>query len=642
MPPTDDGFIGLRELPDDDPAPDRVEVTLRAIETTLELVSGHPHRHQTYDGSIPGPLIRARRGDVLRVNFENHLSEPTTIHWHGLRVPNGMDGVPGITQELVASGGTFVYEFPLLDEGTFWYHPHYDTLSQLGNGLYGAVLVDDPDEEAQLGAQRVLAVSDVSLNADGTPQHHEENDDTRAFGREGATLLVNGRTDQRMQLVSGTRLRLRVMNMARSRYLSLELAGHTFLRIGTDGGRLEYPVQESTPLLTPGDRADLIVEPRGEPGTHIELVTLPVDRGPGASTATGPERLVRLEFIEGPAPELLPLGPLTRERDAFDFEDAEEVQVSLTMDALEHGLVMGINGVPFTQSAPVHAETGRPQIWNVQNETAYAHPFHIHGFSFQVLDGDRLRSPLAYEDTIDIPARETLRLVPRFDEDRLGLWMFHCHILDHAESGMMGVLALTEPGAPVPVLDLSDHDHQGEQGHHGTPSDAGGPPSAPDEPDVPPATSGRSPHEILLEVLTQESYREPPWLAETPSPRGPVGVVTPHGWVRVFANDTLQQSLLAGNGTKRADDGSLEFDSKAPAHDPGSIAVKEFYDGDERVGRAALLKLDGPTTAAYYYCEGPPERCGVQTPTPAYGEMFAVSCGTCHAGFVYTVNYPAQ
>jgi FtsP/CotA-like multicopper oxidase with cupredoxin domain len=617
-----DGFLPLQALPDEDDAEDRVEVSLTAMETAVEVIDGRPQLQQAYNGVIPGPLIRAKLGDTLIVKLKNELSVGTTIHWHGMRVPNGMDGVPGVTQAVIEPGDEFVYEFPLLDAGTFWYHPHFQTLEQVGNGLYGAVLVEEPGEEDNLGQERVLAVSDISLFEDGSVQHHAETDEIKVVGREGATLLLNGHPDQRMRVLSGTRQRFRVMNMARSRYLELRLAGHRFTQIGTDGGRMAGPIEIETVSMTPGERVDLIVEPHGEPGTHIDLVTLPVNRGPEASTSVGPEILLRLEF-EGTAPSTpARLGTLTRELETFPIEDAQEVPVELTMDTETGELEMGINGIRFSESSPLRAELGVPQIWNVKNATAYSHPFHLHGFFFQVLTEDGFQSPLRLEDTIDIPPRETRRLVPRFDEDRPGMWMFHCHILDHAESGMMGVLNLSDDEVSSPWEDA-------------------GAPSTPDPSQTPttPVVLGDA-ETVLRDLLQSEAYLLDPWVAETETPRARSSVASPHGAVKVYANEALLASLRKGNSVKMDEAGTLEFDTDAPPHDEGSIAVKEFYDGDERVGRAALMKLGGSAFSAAYYCDGPQSRCGVEGTPPVFGEDFDIGCGTCHAGFVYTFEFP--
>jgi FtsP/CotA-like multicopper oxidase with cupredoxin domain len=239
-----------------------------------------------------------------------------------------------------------------------------------------------------------------------------------------------------MKVKSGSRLRWRVLNMARSRYLELQLEGHDFLRIGDDAGLMEFPVEESTSRIVPGERVDLIVEPHGKPGESIDLVTLPVYRGTDASTATEPIRLIRLDFVKGTVtPPKLPR--IRRSMEEFPTENAEEVELALTMDVVDGEAKMGLDWVPPPETKYLQVKAGTRQIWNVVNHSSYAHPFHLHGFHFEVLDEDgNYESPLRYQDTVDIPPRETLRFVPRLD-DRPGMWMFHCHILDHAESGMM-------------------------------------------------------------------------------------------------------------------------------------------------------------------------------------------------------------
>jgi FtsP/CotA-like multicopper oxidase with cupredoxin domain len=164
-------------------APRLIEVALRAAPLEHEFVSGQSSRIAAYSGSLPGPLIRATRGDRLRVAFENGLDEPTTVHFHGIRVPNAMDGVPDMTQPPIPPGGRFDYEFDLPDAGLYWYHPHYDSLTALGSGLYGAILVDDPDEAPDLGDEAVLVLSDVSLDEHGVLVPPERSPEALFAGR---------------------------------------------------------------------------------------------------------------------------------------------------------------------------------------------------------------------------------------------------------------------------------------------------------------------------------------------------------------------------------------------------------------------------------------------------------------------------
>jgi hypothetical protein len=293
------------------------------------------------------------------------------------------------------------------------------------------------------------------------------------------------------------------------------------------------------------------------------------------------------------------------------------------MGAVDGMLVMGINDIPWSQSNPFQSILGKPQIWNIVNNTAYAHPFHLHGFHFQVLAGDgSFASPRSYKDTINVEPRASVRIVPRFDEDRPGMWMFHCHILDHVESGMMGVLNLSD-GSHLPDEPDEHDDH-----------------AAPDSPVYLPGDSAA--RDFLVELLASGEYLKAPWRSETTQPRAASDIVSPHGDVQVHANETLLLSLENGNGASLNDAGDLAFDPEAPPHTPGSLAIKDLFEGDEVVGHAAILKLDGSSRAAAYYCEGPRERCGSTTEPPVYGEGLSVGCGGCHGGRVYTVEFPRE
>src|SRR5262245_28004355 len=143
----DDG-LKLEEAQDTNPDPAIVEVSLTARIADVEVKPGAVVHAWTYDGHLPGPLVRARVGDRVIVHFTNELPQPTTIHWHGVRVPIEMDGVPGVSQPEVATGGTFTYDFVVRDAGLYWYHPHVMSAAQVGFGLYGALLVDDPADGA--------------------------------------------------------------------------------------------------------------------------------------------------------------------------------------------------------------------------------------------------------------------------------------------------------------------------------------------------------------------------------------------------------------------------------------------------------------------------------------------------------------
>jgi FtsP/CotA-like multicopper oxidase with cupredoxin domain len=437
-----DPSVELVTARDRDPDPDVVSVRLVAARTEQEVLPGRQTELFTYSNAFPGPLVRAKRGDRLIVELDNRLSEPTTLHFHGMRVPNAMDGVPGETQSAVLPGTTFTYDFVAPDAGVFWYHPHHESLAALGAGLFGAVLIDEPDEEPELGDEVVLVLSDLSLDAQGRREPDGVDTATMLAGNEGKVVLVNGRARPTLDATPGRRQRWRVLNAARSRYFELSLAHHSFLQIGGDGGRSEYPVEVRTPVVTPGERLDLLVEPRGAAGTFVELVALPISRGlpfPESDAVT----LLDVRMIKGSGPPSPPLPALERAMTPIDASSASRIPIALTLHEGEDATSMGINGVPYVDGEPIHARVGDTQLLIVENQTPFDHPFHLHGFFFEEVDANGTAfHPLARKDTVNVRALETRRLLVHYDE-RPGMWMFHCHILDHAQAGMMGMVHLT-------------------------------------------------------------------------------------------------------------------------------------------------------------------------------------------------------
>ncbi|MFZ5896961.1 MAG: multicopper oxidase family protein [Myxococcota bacterium] len=428
----------LAEAHDEDPRDDVVRVSLRSTPKDLEIVPGSSTRMLTYSGRVPGPLIRAKRGDLLRVHFENGLDTPATVHWHGVRVPNAMDGVPDVTQPPVQPGAVFDYEFELPDAGLFWYHPHTDSVATLGSGQYGVLLVSDPSEPKELGEEVVLVLSDIGLDDNGQVVPPDADPQKILVGREGNRLLVNGRVYPTLLARSGQRQRWRVLNAARSRYFKLGLSGHTFLRVGADGGLAEHGVEVAEPVIAPGERLDLVVSPQGNSDSPLELMALAHSRGRPLAESI-PHALMRIEF-SGSAVNAGATPTWTTTLAPIDTSDATEVPIALTVDGADGKVSMGINGVPFGAGEELHAHIDSRQVLAIENKSVYSHPFHLHGYFFQELDdaGQPLR-PLLLKDTIDIPPLARRKLAVSYDS-RPGMWMFHCHILDHAEAGMMGMV----------------------------------------------------------------------------------------------------------------------------------------------------------------------------------------------------------
>jgi FtsP/CotA-like multicopper oxidase with cupredoxin domain len=434
-----DDAIRLPSATDVNPDPGVVELNLEAHAAALSLVPGGLTPMLTYDGQIPGPMIRARVGDRVVVHFTNNLAEETTIHWHGLRIPAAMDGMPGPSQPPIQPGGRFDYDFVVPDASTFWYHPHMNAAVQEGNGLYGAFIVDDPAEPTGLGDEVVMVLSDIDVNADGSLQPPDGGGDVGTlFGREGNVLLVNGKIRPTLKARPGLRQRWRFINAAKTRYFQIGLDGHTFTRIGGDGGLLAAPVDVAQPVVAPGERMDLLVVPDGPSDTELIVKWIAFDRGYGSTFNHPPQDLLAVR-LEGAHAETPPMPVIERAIARLPTEGATPIALSLTYQATPFQL--GINGVPFKDSEPLMADVGETQVWTITNTFDFAHPFHLHGFFFQVISPP---GPLEWKDTVNVPVDGTVSFVVRYD-DRPGMWMFHCHILDHAEAGMMGSLMVMEP-----------------------------------------------------------------------------------------------------------------------------------------------------------------------------------------------------
>jgi FtsP/CotA-like multicopper oxidase with cupredoxin domain len=412
----------LAESYDVNPDPNIVEVNLHAALANLSFAPGQTTTAWTYNGQLPGPLIRARVGNRVIVHFTNDLPEPTTIHWHGLRIPAAMDGMPSPSQPAIPPGGGFDYDFVVPDASTFWYHPHV--------------------EPPALGDEVVMVVSDIAIGDDGTLAPANAGGDLASyFGREGNVMLVNGLVRPTLKARPGLRQRWRIINAAKSRYFRISMPGHSFQRIGGDGGRLSAPIDVDTPVIAPGEREDLVVVPQGAPGSQVVVQWAPYDRGFGTNLEPSVDLfVVQLEGSPVAAP---PLPALNRTLTPLSVAGATPVSIQLTVDGASP-LALGINGVTYADAQPFMATVGETQLWTVSNNLDSAHPFHMHGFFFQVQSPGGPLDPWEWKDTVSVPINGSVSFAVKFD-DRPGMWMFHCHILDHAEAGMMGSLMLMEP-----------------------------------------------------------------------------------------------------------------------------------------------------------------------------------------------------
>jgi FtsP/CotA-like multicopper oxidase with cupredoxin domain len=450
------GILSTASANDSKPAR---QFTLTAAKGRAPLVgNAHPATDVwCYDGSVPGPVIRARQGEPIRIVVENRLGEGTTVHWHGIRLPIAMDGVPGISQPPIAPGQSFTYEFIPPDAGTFWYHPHADSLQELGRGMAGALIVEEPEPVA-VDRDVLWVLTDWRLTEDAQIASGFGNGmDAAMSGRVGNTVTMNGVVSDEEPVRAGERIRLRLVNSSLARIMALRFEGHRPLIVAIDG----QPCDPHEPaggrlLLGPAMRADIVLDMLGEPGRRYRVVD---DFYEGLVYW-----LTKLAYDDKPPLRAHSLDPpLTLPRNPVpepDLATAQRHELHLEGGMMGGGAMMGMGGMSGTSHAVwaingssmtgdgqagmaplLTLQLGRSYVLTLRNDTAWWHPMHLHGHSFRVLS--RNGQPVPYRqwaDTVLVPPKEEVEIA--FVADNPGDWMLHCHVTDHQVSGMMVILRI--------------------------------------------------------------------------------------------------------------------------------------------------------------------------------------------------------
>jgi FtsP/CotA-like multicopper oxidase with cupredoxin domain len=389
---------------------------------------------------VPGPTFRIRLGETVRVAFTNHLPQPTTIHWHGVRVPNAMDGVPGVTQPPVAPGETFVYEFTPKDAGTFWFHPHLRSSEQIERGLFGVLIVEDASPPPY-SRDELWVLDDWLIGRDGAifPEFNTRHD-LAHDGRWGNVVTVNGRRTPTLDARPGERIRLRLLDVANGRVFAPDFSALDAKVIAVDGLYAARPFDPAGFEIAPGNRVDLdIVVPADAAGKRFEIVDR-FTRYPN----TLAEIRISGDPIDTPRFASPARGHVPVWRSGLQIPARAEFHLNARQGG-DFGIEWTINGAAMDHSAhalPDHLQQlpiGEFSHLRFVNDSYRIHPMHIHGLFFRVLarNGTPVDEP-HFRDTALVHAKETVDIgtVP---EDP-GRWMMHCHILEHAEAGMMTIL----------------------------------------------------------------------------------------------------------------------------------------------------------------------------------------------------------
>ncbi|SMF40821.1 Multicopper oxidase with three cupredoxin domains (includes cell division protein FtsP and spore coat protein CotA) [Tistlia consotensis] len=414
-----------------------------------------------YDGLIPGPTLRLRQGERLDVRLENGLPQPTTLHWHGLRLPNAMDGVPGVTQAAVEPGGSFDYAFEAPDAGTFWYHSHANSAEQGARGLAGPLIVEEATPTAgtlRVDREETWLLDDWRLTKEARiAEPMASMMDLSHGGRIGNTVTLNGVIPEAWPVTAGERVRLRLLNAANARFFALRFEAHAPWVVAVDGQPCTpFLAENGRVLLPPAGRLDLVVDLTGRPGARFEVVddAYPRDAYRLLDIAYADEAPLRASAL--PAPMALPANPLAEP----DLGSAETIAIVLEGGAMggmgeatlggktmglralaERGKVWALNGVVAGDGEhPLLGELrlGRSYRLVIENRTAFPHPMHLHGHHYKLIARDgapEIRG--IWHDTVIAWPDGTVEVA--FVADNPGDWLFHCHIPEHMMAGMTGM-----------------------------------------------------------------------------------------------------------------------------------------------------------------------------------------------------------
>jgi FtsP/CotA-like multicopper oxidase with cupredoxin domain len=436
------------------------EWTLVAKERPARLLgpSGPLTPVWTYSDPVM-PVMRVRLGDTIRARLDNRLAEHTSIHWHGIRVPNAMDGVPYLTQPPVLSGNVFTYEVTPPDPGTFFIHPHCNESGQTGRGMTGVLIVEG-DERRQPDADLVLAYKDWRLGKDGAWLDMETPEGASRAGTFGTVRSVNGAGSATGAVVPNGDIRLRVLNLDNTRIIEVGIDGADAFVIAIDGNAVE-PFALDTWRMGPAMRVDILVRaPKAGRGFRVvdyfgsETWTLATYEAAGTALPARPFE-----------PDLLYASNLPRadlqkaERMGFTFSaasgsiteaaarlDPDDPLAKILLDGLcvRDNTFWAINKASWP--AGQHRElppplgllkAGQSYVFELSNATPHPHPIHLHGHTFEVLSATRLKRPRHFADTVLLQPKERIEIA---FVAQAGNWMFHCHVLEHLEYGMMGYL----------------------------------------------------------------------------------------------------------------------------------------------------------------------------------------------------------
>ncbi|CAK8583420.1 MULTISPECIES: multicopper oxidase family protein [Priestia] len=445
------------------------EFTLTAKEATHDFRNGTKLPVWTYDGSVPGSQIRVKQGDKVKINLKNELSEPVTIHWHGLPVPNSQDGIPGVTMNAVQPGKTFTYEFTASVPGTYWYHSHQDSVNQIDKGLYGTLIIEGKNEEKvdkdyTLVLDEWISSGESSMegmdHGSMTSEENKNDTDNSTESMDGMNMnmdmqddmsmydlyTINGKSENNMEtlkVTEGDTVKIRLVNAG---YIShkIHLHGYEFKILSTDGQPINNPatIKDQTVTVSPGERYDLVFKANNPGTSYIEshddtdaaknmVAKIVYDNSKKDNDKLNPEESL-------PNVDITKYGKTTKSEFSLDSKYDVEYKMNLGTAMKDNSMVYTINNRTYPNTEPLNVKEGDLVKVTLKNTSKSAdHPMHLHGHFFQVLskNGKTIEGSPLMKDTLNVKPGE--EYVVAFKADNPGNWMFHCHDLHHASAGMV-------------------------------------------------------------------------------------------------------------------------------------------------------------------------------------------------------------
>ena len=438
---------------------DIVDVSLTAKSRLQQLLPAPAERTPVLGYGDSLSVIRVRHGQWLRATLHNALTEQTTVHWHGMRIANGMDGVPYLTQDPVFPGESFTYAFQPPDTGTFFFHPHCDTITQLGEGLAGVLIVEG-DETRPFDADLVCLYRDWRVVDSGAFGALTTPKGAGTAGTFGSFQTVNDQHQPVMKVPAGGDIRIRFLNVDMTRLVDLGLEGAEGWMIATDGNALDAPVKLDTWRLGPAMRLDVSFRAPKEPGAQVKLMNyyaaepflLATFETEGAALdrpAFEPAPLKRPHFAK-PDPQQAVNYPLRLSAASspsplppdFTLPDGDVLPAASSL-CLTQNTFWAMNGQTWPSMEQGHLppplfefKKDSTVVIEIINATPHAHPIHLHGHTFRVLSSNKEKLLPHFADTVLVRPKERVKIT--FVADNPGAWMLHCHIIEHQETGMMG------------------------------------------------------------------------------------------------------------------------------------------------------------------------------------------------------------